>query len=180
MIKLLIPLLITNLMSVNPLEPLYFNENPEKQVQVKDGVLQATVSISKDLPSEFYGTWSVSFLLIDSNNPMLMTHKGSEIWVFSKNKDVITLSNPATQASASITVNQVIGKKAIFTREEISEKYKEIETAEISVEENNFSGTDTIVINHYNKGKYIKTSYIKYQVEGTKIMGPTLKDIFAQ
>lgn len=142
--------------------------------------LKGGVSVVNDFPQEFYGTWTVISILEDTNRPLLFRKKSSDIWSFARNGDTITLSNPVNGASASITVNEVVDKTAVFTRMKEEDDETETETAQITVEEDNFYGTDTIIIKHFRNGIRIKTDIVKYKVTGYKISGPTLKHIFAQ
>lgn len=143
-------------------------------------VLNGAVSAFKDLPEEFYGKWAVKSTILETNNPELFNKKSTDIWVFDRNGEVITLSNPVSGATASITVNEVMGKKAKFTREHVSENYTEIETPEVTVEGASFSGEDTLTIKHFYKNTIYKTYVVKYKLEGLKLSGPTLKELFAR
>ena len=143
-------------------------------------ILNGNISINKDFPEEFYGKWIVKSTLIETNNPELFRSKSADIWEFDRNGETITLSNPVTGAIASITVNEVIGKKAKFTREHASLNNIETETPEVIVEGDSFSGEDKLIIKHLSQGKIYKTDVVKYRVEGKKISGPTLKDLFAK
>lgn len=144
------------------------------------GVLSGGVTYTNDLPREFYGTWSVISELIETNRPELFRERSTDIWSFSRDGDMITLTNPVTGARASITVNEVVDKTATFTRTKEEEGLVETETPKITVEEDSFYGTDLIIMKHYRNGRRTKTNIVKYKVTGYKISGPTLKDIFAQ
>ena len=145
-----------------------------------NSVLRGSVAVEKDLPEEFYGTWSVISVLEDTNNPELFRKKSSDIWTFQRNGDTITLSNPVNRASASITVNEVKDKTATFTRLKKEDDYMETETPEITVEGDSFYGTDTIIMHYFENGRRVKTDVVKYKVTGRKLTGPALKDIFAE
>ncbi len=149
------------------------------QFKKEKGMLVGGVAVTGDLPQEFYGTWTVVSMLVETNNPELFRMRSSDIWTFERTGDVITLSNPINGASASITVKEVKGKTATFTRVSEDETSYEIETPKITVEGDSFYGTDQIIIEHFKNGKRIKTDRVKYKVKGHKISGPTLKDIFA-
>jgi hypothetical protein len=176
---ILISYIFLSLLSANLNSEIYLNGNEEAVIPVK-GVLSGTVTKSKELPQEFYGTWSVSSVVLDTNEPATYYGRSSDIWTLQKNSDVITLSNPSTGASASITVNEVKGLKATFTRIENTDKTKEHEQVNITVDGDNFYGSDTIRIEHYRKGKYLYTSIVKYDVIGKKISGPAIKKIFSE
>lgn len=159
--------------------PLIYNGKSNNPVY-NAGVLRGGVSVDKDLPEEFYGKWVVKSTLIDTNNPELFGPYSRDIWVFDRNGDTITLSNPLSGASASITVNEVAGKTAKFSRQRSKEDALEYETAQMTIEGDYFSGEDQQIIKHLSHGKIYKTDVVKYKVEGKKISGPALKDIFAK
>jgi len=176
---ILISYIFLSMLSANFTDTIYLNGNEEAVVPVK-GVLSGTVAKSKELPHEFYGTWSVSSVVLETNEPETYYGRGSDVWTLQKDKDVITLSNPSTGASASITVDEVKGLSATFTRVENTDKFKEHEQVNITVYEDNFYGSDSIQIEHYKKGKYLYTSIVKYDVTGKKISGPAIKKIFSE
>lgn len=161
-------------------KPVELDLEGKPEVVFKGGVLQGGVAVANDLPQEFYGSWTVLSVRAETNNPEEFLLKSSDIWSFSRHNDIITLTNPINGASASITVEEVAGTTAIFTRRKKDDEYFEVETAEITVEGDSFYGTDTIIIKHFKNGIRIKTDIVKYNVRGLKISGPTLKDIFAQ
>lgn len=143
-------------------------------------VLQGNVAVEKDLPQEFYGTWAVKSIIIETNNPYLFNQKSIDVWEFSRIGKTITLSNPQTGATASITVNEVVGKKAKFTRRQVSQRREETETPEVIIEGNTFSGSDTLTIKYFRGGEIYKTDVVKYKLEGLKLSGPTINELFAK
>lgn len=161
-------------------KPVEFNPDGKPAIIQQGKVLKGTVSLAKDLPQEFYGTWTVISVLVETNNPELFRQKSSDIWTFSRAGDMITLTNPINGASASITVTEVHDKTASFTRIKKEPDFFETETAQITVDGDDFYGTDTIIMKHFKNGRRIKTDIVKYEVRGYKISGPTLKDIFAE
>ncbi|MDD3013923.1 MAG: hypothetical protein PHC34_09505 [Candidatus Gastranaerophilales bacterium] len=176
---ILISYIFLSMLSANFDSDIYLNGNEETVVPVK-GVLSGNISKSKELPQELYGTWSVTSVVLETNDPATYYGRGSDIWTLQKGRDVITLSNPSTGASASITVDEVIGFSATFTRIENTDKTKEHEQVSITVDGDNFYGSDSIEIEHYKKGKYLYTSIVKYDVMGKKISGPAIKEIFSE
>lgn len=157
---------------------IYFNHSKKQAPVLEGNVLKGGISIGTDLPQEFYGTWSVSSTLIDTNSPGKFRLRSSDIWTFQREGDVITLSNPSTNASASITINEVRNNTAIFTRTKKEKDFIQIETPEITVEGDSFFGTDLIIIKHFQNGERVRTDRVKYRLRGRKISGPTLKEIF--
>jgi len=142
--------------------------------------LNGTVSVNKDFPEEFYGKWVVKSTLIETNNPELFLTKSVNIWVFDRNGETITLSNPLSGATASITIDEVIGKKAKFSREKTEEDMTKTEIVQLAIEGDSFSGEDQQIYKNFYKNKIYKTDVVKYRVEGKKISGPALKDLFAK
>ena len=153
------------------------NSNTSTQ---KIKVLNGNISVSKDLPEEIYGEWRVASQTIETNNPDYRENIGLDNWIFARSNNKITLTNPKSGATSTITVNEVVGNKAKFTREHVTEDYIKIENLEVIIEGSRFSGTDTQVIKHLNKDKTYKTDVVKYRVVGKKISGPALKDLFAK
>jgi len=176
---ILISYIFLSMLSANFNSAIYLDGNEEAVIPAK-GVLSGSITKSKELPQEYYGTWSVSSVVLETNDPGTYRGKGSDIWTFQKDKDVITLSNPSTGASASINVDEVKGLAATFTRVSNTGKDKEYEQVKIAVYGDYFYGSDTIKIEHYKKGKYLYTSIVKYDVTGKKISGPTMKKIFSE
>ncbi|EKE03300.1 MAG: hypothetical protein ACD_20C00223G0007 [uncultured bacterium] len=176
---ILIPFIILNL-AIGKIDPIQLNPAYEKTTISQDGVLRGNIAVSTDLPQEFYGTWSVIGNIIRTNNPDVFKGKSSDIWTFDKFQEVITLTNPVSKASASIKVNEVQGKTAVFTRENFTDKVKQYEKAKITVDGDKFFGVDIITVEHYRWGKLINTSIVEYEVSGSKISGPRLEDIFAK
>ncbi len=150
------------------------------KIALPDGILRGSISLDKDLPEEFYGSWAVKSTIIESNNPEIFNKKSTDIWSISRNGDVITLSNPVSGATASITVNEVVGKRAKFTRRKETAKYIETETPELTIEGATFYGEDKLIIKYLHKDKIYKTDVVKYKLEGLKLSGPTLKDLFVK
>ena len=142
-------------------------------------VLQGNISVEKNLPEEIYGTWAVKSTIVETNNPYLFKTKSMDLWAFDRNGKTVTLSNPMTGATGSITVNEVVDKKAKFTREEISDSRIETETPEVSIEGSTFSGTDVLIIKYLKGNQIYKTDVVKYKLEGLKLSGPTMKDLFS-
>ena len=134
---ILIPFIILNL-AIGKIDPIQLNPAYEKTTISQDGVLRGNITVSTDLPQEFYGTWSVIGNIIKTNNPNVFKGKSSDIWTFDKFQEVITLTNPVSKASASIKVNEVQGKTAVFTRENFTDKVKQYEKAKITVDGDKF------------------------------------------
>lgn len=158
-------------------ETIYLKDRPAI-TQPQQGILKGGISTTKDLPKNFYGTWQVTGTLIDTNNPYSFKEKSSDIWIFEKNKETVTLINPNTGAKASITVNEVVGNKATFTRKQRHLNKIEYEQPIITINGDNFYGTDLLVIEEYRNGKLINRNIVKYEIRGQKIAGPAIKDIF--
>lgn len=142
-------------------------------------VLKGSVSAG-DFPEEFIGTWKVINTLEETNNPDLFLTKSTDLWVFERIGDTISLSNPITGASASITIKQIDGKTAVFERAKQTEDYYETETAQVTVEEDSFFGTDTIIMyTYYKNGRRVNIKdVVKYNIRGYKISGTAIKELF--
>ena len=159
---------------------IYYNNAYSVKVLPDKGILQGSISETKDIPAGLYGMWSVYSTIIQTNDYSSFNNKGSDIWSFAKDNDVITLTNPISGATASITVNEVHGNTAVFSRQTVTKNYKETEVAKITVEGDFFSGSDRIIVENFNKDKYIHPSVVEYKLRGTRLSGPTLRNIFGK
>jgi len=163
--------------NANANNTIYLDSGLPKIIVKEGGVLRAEISVSKELPRDLYGTWSVNSNIIDTNNPYFFKRKGNDIWTLEKNNGIITLRNPVTGATSSIKVNEVKGNKATFTRSEITDKYKEYETVTLTVDGMNFFGEDYLKGDYYSKNKYLYSDFAKYEVRAEKLSGPTIKEL---
>jgi hypothetical protein len=143
----------------------------EKKVET---TLNAGVSVSKELPPEIFGEWRVANQVIDTNNPKYWGEIGLDFWIFERNGNAITVTNPTSGATSTITVNQVVGNKAKFTR--LTNTKKEI--LEITISPDKFTGTDTQYINVSLGNGIYKTDVVKYRVVGKKINGANMQKMF--
>lgn len=190
---MLLPLMLIAAINVLPPQTAAIPQKPKlppKIQMIKPNTMEkpvgrtfsAGVALSKELPAGFYGRWSVTGRIIDTNNPYRFKERTSDIWILEKNNDIITLTNPVTTASASITVNEVRGYTAKFTRQEVASRKKETETPIITIDSagNNFFGTNTLIIEKYRNGVLVHTDMVKYELTGMKISGPPIKELFGR
>lgn len=160
-------LLAQNLSEPIKLSPDIDNNNNIKEVKM----IKGGVSAIDMLPEEIYGKWNVQSVMIHTTNNDEFKSETSDIWVFRRTGNHIILTNPATQASASITVDEVINNKARFSRVTMGPDEKERETVQIEITGENFSGSDTFVIEKFENGKLISQDVVKYKLQGNKISG---------
>lgn len=151
--------------------------SPELEVALNASILRAGVEEYKELPKCFYGTWQVKSTLIESNHPSKIKKHGSDIWSLEKMGDMITLSNPVTGATASITVTDVHGNTAVFTRGSSDDKSKLIEKVEMTIDGDTFEGTDTITIERQRFTRAYTKDKAVYRIVGNKVSGPSVREI---
>ena len=109
---------------------------------------------------------------------MLFTEKSTDYWNLSKEDDVITLSNPVSGAIASVTVEEVKNNQITFTRRKTDRNENVTETPTLTLNGENFSGTDKIVIEKYQYGEKISEDIVIYKITAKKISGNSAKSIF--
>lgn len=141
-------------------------------------VLQASVSMEDRLPPEFFGSWKVVSVQTSCSNPMLSAPFSIDIWNLSRVKNVITLNNPQTGAIASVKINEVNKNTVTFTRTSTSETEFVTETPTITINGENFVGTDKIVIKNYKYGHHVSTDTWTFTVKAKKISGASTQSIF--
>lgn len=152
-------------------------------ISPENRVLSASVYEEKELPKELYGSWKVLSITIETNNPEYLGNIGNDVWVFARQGSKVTLSNPKSGATASISVDnvdsvhQVSGKRAKFSRKKVSPNKVSTEIVEVIIEEENFSGTDTMVFQYIQDNRIYRTDVVKYKLSGKKISGAGLNEM---
>lgn len=134
-------------------------------------VIKGGVELSSQVPKGFFGTWQVTSVQTYTNNDKLFTGTSSDFWNLSKVNDVITLSNPVSGALASVSMDEVDGNKIKFTRTSSSKSEKVRETPTLTLEGENFYGTDKIIIEKYKFGELVSTDIVEYKITGKKVSG---------
>jgi hypothetical protein len=152
-------------------------ENKKNNYIQVNNMIKGGVSLSDELPAEFFGAWKVTGRLTATNRTDLFKKKSNDIWVLQKNNDVITLTNPATGASSSITLSDIKGKTASFERKKITEENVEYERPQITIEGENFYGTDEFVMEEYKNGKLVNRDTVTYEITGQKLSGLAINKI---
>ena len=90
---------------------------PEKICSNTPTILTGSVSEVDKMPPELYGKWAIHSTLLQAENKDEFKEVTSDIWIFSKTNGAITLTNPVTEASATISVDEVVNNKAKFSRQ---------------------------------------------------------------
>lgn len=150
----------------------------DKRVMAETMMLQAGVSMSDMVPKGFFGSWEIKSVMTYSNNKKIFNEVSTDYWNLSKTDDVITLSNPMSGAEASVTVEDVKGNQIKFTHVTKSRNAKMTETPTLTLNGENFSGTDKIVIEKYKYGEKISTDVVIYKITAQKLSGNSAKAIF--
>ena len=139
----------------------------------KPTVLKGSVSQSQNLPAGMYGMWQVNGTLMETTNYDKFRRKSSDIWVLRKDGEFVTLVNPQNGASATITITEVIDNTATFERGISSGNQRESEQVTLTLDGENFYGTDLIMSQEKING-VIVSDVAKYKVYGIKLSGQTM------
>ena len=153
---------------------------PAKTVLAEGTVIKGGISLSNQVPKGFFGTWKVTSVQIYTNNPSLFTGKSIDYWNLSKENDVITLSNPVSGAEASVTLEEVEGNTIKFVRKQDKNDEKVRETPILTLDGENFYGTDKIVIEKYKYGEHIRTDIVEYRITAQRVSGSSAGEIFSK
>ena len=140
-------------------------------------VIEGNISMSDQVPKEFFGDWRVTSVCTRSTNKEYFDSTSMDIWTLTRRGDIITLMNPLSGAKADITVNDVKGKTVKFEKRTKYPDEESLETPILTLQGDNFTGVDKISIKTYKDGKLIKEDYVEYQVKGTKISGAPISGI---
>ena len=66
----------------------------------------------------------------------------------------------------------------LFQKHNYMPDEESIETPILTLNGDNFTGTDKIIIKTFQNGKLIKEDYVEYQVKGSKMSGDPITGIF--
>ncbi len=143
----------------------------------KRTTFQVGVQKTNVLPPEMYGDWSVTATLLDANTMALFAPVVSEIWRLEEAGNEVTLSNPNTGASATVSVDKVEGNKATFHRVQYGPNLKEriSETPTLMVNENEMVGITINQMDYLRDGHVVKSYRGRYQIQAHRIAMPRVK-----
>ena len=127
------------------------------------------VSMTDIVPDGFFGNWKVLAYRVHTTNENMFAPYSVELWNISKNNNVITLTNPISGASASITVQNATEKSFTFQRVTGDKNETVTETANLNLNGSNFTGIDTMVVKYYKNGLMIKSEKVEYKLKAYKI-----------
>jgi hypothetical protein len=122
------------------------------------------------IPRTFYGTWRVVSSKIDSDSN-IFKEKSLDIWNLSRTGNVISLCNPFNGAKAEITIERVEANDIVFTKTGNYGKKILTDKVELRIDNDSFTGINTIKLDTYSDGKLIKTETATYKIRGEKIAG---------
>ncbi len=140
--------------------------------------LQAGVSMSDRVPQGFFGTWKIKSTIRESSNSKMFNNITTDFWNLSKVGDVITLTNPISGAEASLTIEDVKNNQIKFTHISENKNAKMTETPTLTLNGENFYGTDRIVIEKFKNGEKISEDYVIYDIKAQKISGTSAESFF--
>ena len=143
-------------------------------------VIEGNVSMSDQVPKEFFGSWRVSSVCTKATNKEFLGGKSMDLWILSRMGDTISLTNPLSGAKADISVSDVKGQTVKFLKKAYFPDEESIEKPVLTLQDDKFYGTDTIIIKTYKNGELIKEDYVEYQVRGTRISGVGIPEIFGK
>ena len=143
-------------------------------------LITGSVSLINSVPNGFYGTWKVVSVQVYSNNPFMFNSMSVDYWKLEKRNNYLTLTNPESGATATVTIEEVKDNTIKFVRKSDTPYEKVIETPEITLNGENFYGTDTIVINSYKNDTLIDKNVVKFRVKGIKQSGASINDLISK
>ena len=146
--------------------------------KIHSKVLNGGISVTDMVPAGFFGAWKVVAVQVSTTNSEMFAPYSVEMWNLFKTGDVITLENPVSGASASITVKDATENTFTFQRITGDSSEKVTETATLTLNGDNFYGYDTMSVKYYKNGKLLKEEYVKYKLKAAKISGDKLWRIF--
>lgn len=157
---------------ITPVFAQQYGEIPDNTPVLQGGVVEYDY-----LPPEFYGTWSVSLVLVQTNSPYSFKKKVAEIWELRQIDNRISLKNPNTLGETFIKVEELNGNTARFSHKVMKEtffkKYVWHELPTLTVNDDVFRGQNHVRIFHYRGEEVIHVEEALYELVAHKLQGPT-------
>ena len=140
---------------------------------VAETTLKTGISLVDNVPDGLFGTWRVAAVLKTTDSPELFRTKSADLWNLSRNDNVMNLNNPFTGATADVSIEFVKGNVIKFTKEGTSNDKKLIDTVEIKINGNKFTGTNCLTIKTISDkdGSILKIQKAEFVLVGEKISG---------
>ena len=140
-------------------------------------IITGSVSLVDNVPNGFYGTWKVFSVQVYSNNPFMFNSTSIDIWKLEKRNNNLILTNPESGATATVTLKEVQNNTIKFVRKSDTPYEKVVETPHITLNGENFFGTDTIVINKYKNDTLIGKEVVQFKIKGIKQSGASVNEL---
>jgi len=142
-------------------------------VIANDNITLSTGISVNEVPVELFGSWKVTAKLDDTNSYKTFKPQSADLWTLSRIGDVITLTNPFSQATAQISLKAIEGNLIIFSRETRFENKILSDTVSIRLNKKDFTGINTLTLKHISlqDGHLIKTENARYIIKGEKLSG---------
>lgn len=133
--------------------------------------IQGCVSVLEQVPQALYGSWAVTSVQVYTSNLEYSALPSVDYWNIYRHDDVLTLENPQTNARASVTLNAVKNNTVTFTRKSLKKESEITETPTITIDGENFWGTDKMIIKKYKNAILLKTDVVEFSIRGRKTGG---------
>lgn len=103
----------------------------------------------------------------------------SDIWILSKENNVLYLSNPSTGASASVKIQKVAGNSITFKKNgdfgaRTEKSFQQlIDVVQLNLSSDSFSAMNDLTLETFNaqSNSLIRVEKAKYKLTGEKISG---------
>ena len=144
---------------------------PVCNVQADENTFQVGVSYIDYVPSDFFGTWRVKSVLVETNSPSNFKQKNLDIWNILKDGNVVNIRNPFSGAQASVTLNYADKNSINFTKTSNYEGKRLTDTVKITIDGESFSGENIILLETLSNvdNSVIKSATATYRLNGEKI-----------
>ena len=142
-------------------------------------VLTGNISLIDNVPQALYGSWEVFSYQTYSNNIFRVIPPGIDYWNLYRHNNVLTLENPQTNARASVFIDEVNNNTIKFTRYTKTTEEESIETPTITIDGENFWGTDKLVTKHFKNGILIRTDVVELSIRGKKLTGFSTNELLS-
>lgn len=138
-------------------------------------LLQSKVTVNH-IPNGFYGNWRVKSDIISTDTVGIFKTKSIDFWNISRCGNVITIENPFSGASQSVTVESVKTNYIKFRKVGDYDNKKLTDTVTLTLGKDTFWGINEIKLDTISSidGHVMKTEKATYQIKGEKLSGTSI------
>ena len=142
---------------------------------ISQTVIKSGVEINH-IPNSFYGSWRVVSVLTSTNTENMFRQKNVDFWNLSRAGNIITLENPFSGASQTITVKNAKSNFIKFVKVGNYSGKRLTDEVTINLGKDSFWGVNQLKLETVSDidGHIMKTDFATYNIKGEKLSGTSI------